>query len=360
MIAFRVREICAAAALLLLAACGAEPKQEAAPVRPVRVVTVEERKGGDAVSLTGTVQAQTEVSLAFRIPGRVTDRYVNVGDRVEAGQVIARLDRTDDENGWRAARAQLVAAQARLLETRNDYVRQRELLASGFAPRARYDQALQARSAAESAVDAAEAQLAVATNRLGYADLVSDAPGVVIARGVEVGEVVQAGRMIVQLARQDGRDAVFDVPPAIKDAAPADPLVEVALTMDGTVRAQGRVREVSPQADAVTGTFQVRVGLSDIPPAMRLGSTVTGRLELNATAGIRIPASALTRQGQDAAVWVVDQASSKVALRPIQVDRFDPAYVSVGGGLVPGDVVVVAGVQALRPGQQVRLAGAPQ
>ena len=347
-----------AAVLLVLVGCKSE--QAAAPpeIRPVRVVTVEERTGGDVVSLTGTVQAQTEVNLSFRNAGRMIERYVNVGDAVRAGDVVARLDRADDENAWRAARAQLVAAQARLVEMRNDYNRQRELLAAGFAPRARYDQANQALQSAQSAVDSANAQLEIAANRLSYADLIADAPGVVTARGAEVGEVVQAGRMILQVARAEGRDAVFDVPAALKDAAPADPLIEVQLTMDPNVRADGRVREVSPRADPQTGTFQVRVGLASTPPAMRLGATVTGRLELGGGASIRVPASALTRIDNNPAVWVVDPANSTVSLRPVEVQSFDPAYVRIARGVVPGDVVVTAGVQALRPGQRVRLLGA--
>jgi RND family efflux transporter MFP subunit len=343
-----------------MVACGSEAPVAVPEPRPVRVLTVEKREGGDQATLTGTVQAAVQSELAFRIGGRMTDRYVQVGDPVQAGQVVARLDRADEENAWRAARAQVVAAQGRLVETRNDYARQRDLLAAGFAPRARYDQAVQALSAAQSAVDQAQAQLNLATDRLGYADLIADAPGVVTVRGAEVGEVVQPGRMIFTVARADGRDAVFDVPAALKDAAPAEPLVDVWLTMDPSVRAKGRVREVSPLADPVTGTFQVRVGLSDVSPAMRLGSTVTGRIELAGTAGIRLPAAALTRADRSPAVWVVDPASGTVALRPVEVARFDPAYVHLAGGVVPGEVVVTAGVQALKPGQQVRMLGAPR
>jgi RND family efflux transporter MFP subunit len=346
--------------LLALTACEGDAPVAAPEPRPVRVVTVEKRESGETATLTGTVQAQVEADLSFRIGGRITDRYVNLGDTVQAGQVVARLDRADEENNWRAARAQLVAAQGRLVEMRNDYARQRDLLAAGFAPRARYDQAVQALSAAQSAVDQAEAQLSLATDRLGHADLVADAPGVVTARGAEVGEVVQSGRMIVRVARPDGRDALFDVPASLRDAAPADPVVDVWLTMNPEMRAKGRVREVSPQADPVTGTFAIRVGLSEVPSAMRLGSTVTGRIGLAGTAGIRLPASALTRAEREPAVWVVEPATGAVALRRVEVARFDPAHVHLAGGVAPGELVVTAGVQALKPGQKVRVLGAPR
>ena len=305
----RANALLPVALLALLAACGQSEEPAAPEVRPVRVITIEERAGGDVVSLTGTVQAEMEVNLAFRIDGRMTERLVGVGDQVEPGQVVARLDPQNEENGLRAAQADLAAARSQLVEAQNNYERQSTLLRDGWTTRVRYDEARQNLETAQSRADAAQAQLYMARNLVGYTELHADSAGTVTAVGAEAGEVVQAGRMIVQVARQDGRDAVFDVPAQVKDLAPADPVIEVALTMDPTVSAIGRVREVAPRADAVTGTFEVKVGLADPPAAMRLGSTVTGRMEVGGAGGIEVPASALTQADGQPAVWVVDPAS---------------------------------------------------
>jgi RND family efflux transporter MFP subunit len=348
----------ALALLTLVAGCGPSEEAAAPEIRPVRVVTIEERTGGDTISLTGTVQAATTVNLAFRIDGRMIERLVNVGDAVAPGQAVARLDPANEEDALRAARADVAAATGQLVEARNNYERQSTLLKDGWTTRVRYDEARQTLETAQSRADAAEAQLNIAKNRLNYTELDADAAGTVTAVGAEPGEVVQAGRMIVQVARQDGRDAVFDVPAQVKDAAPADPEIEVVLTTNPAVTALGRVREVAPRADPVTGTFQVRVGLIDPPAPMRLGSTVTGRMQVGVGPGIEVPASALTRADGQPAVWVVDPASATVALRNVEVARHDPVSVVVAQGLAPGDIVVTAGVQALRPGQKVRLLGA--
>jgi RND family efflux transporter MFP subunit len=356
----RVNVLGAAALLALLAACG-QPEEPAAPeVRPVRVITIEEQEGGDVVSLTGTVQAEMEVNLAFRIDGRMAERLVGVGDRVEPGQIVARLDPQNEENALRAARADLAGAMGQLVEAQNNYGRQSTLLQDGWTTRVRYDEARQTLETAQSRADSAQAQLYIAQNLVGYTELLADSAGVVTAVGAEPGEVVQAGRMIVQVARDDGRDAVFDVPAQVKDLAPADPEIEVVLTMDPAVSAVGRVREVAPRADPVTGTFEVKVGLADPPAAMRLGSTVTGRMQVGGAGGTEVPASALTQADGQAAVWVVDPASETVAMRNIEVLRHDPARVLVAQGLQTGDIVVTAGVQALRPGQKVRLLGEPR
>jgi membrane fusion protein, multidrug efflux system len=346
------------AILTLLTACGAGEEEAAAPeIRPVRVVSVRELSGGETVSLTGTIQAENEVNLAFRIGGRLIERLVNVGDRVEAGQVVARLDPQDDENALRAARAELAGARGQLVEAENNYERQQTLLRDGWTTRVRYDEARQNLDTIQSRVDAAQAQLNIAKNRLSWAELHADSAGTITAREVETGEVVQAGQMVYRLAREDGRDAVFDVPAQMMDQAPADPEIEVFLTLNRNVRAVGHVREVSPQADPVTGTFQVKVSLERPPAEMRLGSTVTGQMVIGTEPGIEIPASALTRADGQPAVWVVDEATDTVTLRNIELVRHDPARVVVAEGLEEGEAVVTAGVQALRPGQQVRILG---
>jgi RND family efflux transporter MFP subunit len=188
--------------------------------------------------------------------------------------------------------------------------------------------------------------------------LSADAPGAITAVGAEAGEVVHAGQMVLQVARQGGRDAVFDVPEELIRTGPRDPLVELALTNDPQVRASGRVREVSPQADPTTRTFQVKVGITNPSETMRLGSTVTGRIKLSAPSGVQVPASALTEADGRPAVWVVDPQSKVVSLRNVDILRHDAASVVISEGLETGELVVTAGVQTLHPGQKVRLLGA--
>ncbi len=342
---------------LLLPAC--ERVEEVAPpeIRPVRVITVEESDIGKTVALTGTVQAQTEVNFAFRIDGRMIERNVDVGDTVEPGQLLARLNPDNEETSLQSTRAQLAAARGQLVEVRNNFERQKSLVERQLTSRAAFDQATASLQVSESAVESARASVSLAENRLSYTRLVADAGGIVTTIGAQSGEVVGAGRMVVQIAREDGRDAVFDVSAAIKDSAPKNPEIMVALTTDPNITAEGRVREASPQADPVTGTFRVRVGLIDPPAGLRLGSTVVGRMVSDSIPTISVPGSALVRQGDQSAVWVVDRETSTVALRNIIIENHSATRVVVEGGLEPGDLVVTAGVQALHPGQQVRLLG---
>jgi membrane fusion protein, multidrug efflux system len=328
-----------------------------AEVRPVRTVVVAKTETGEPVVLTGHIQAQDEASLAFRIGGRMIARPVNVGDRIEPGQVIAKLDPENELNGQRSAQAALTAAQGQLNYSRNHYDRQRQLLANGHTTRARYDQAQKALQSAQAAVANAKAQLQIAQDRVGYTTLKADSAGSVTARGAEPGEVVQAGQMIVRVARQGGVDAVFDVPAQVLRAAPAGSRIAIRLADDPAVNTTGKVRQVAPQADPVTRTFEVKVALDEPPPAMRLGATVIGTVTIQSAPAIEIPASALTQVNRRPAVWVVDPKEHTVSLRNIELARHDPEAVTVAQGLDNGDIVVTAGVQALHPGEKVRLLG---
>lgn len=345
--------------LALLVSCQREVEAPPPEVRPVRTVTVEQRSAGSSVSITGTVQAQNEINLSFRIDGRLIERAVDIGDTVRPGQLIARLDPQNEQSSLQATQAQAAAARAQLVEARSNYQRMRELVVEDAVSRAQFDQAEALLRTAEAQVEAAQQQVTLATNRLGYTRLVSEVAGIITARGPEPGEVVGAGRMVVQVARAGARDAVFDVPAQVKDSAPKNPDITVALVDDPRITAAGRVREVAPRADPVTGTFAVRVRLIDPPPQMRLGSTVTGRMKLDAVPGIEIPPTALVRADGRTAVWVVDPQAQTVSLRQIEVRSADANTVFVASGLKPGDVVVTGGVQALRPGQKVRLLGRP-
>jgi membrane fusion protein, multidrug efflux system len=342
---------------LVVGGCNRETAEEAPPPRPVRTVVVEMGGLGESIVLTGQIQAEKEVALAFRIGGRIIERSVDAGDRVTPDQVVAKLDPQNELNSLRSARAALTAAEARLEQDSNHFDRQDTLLKQGWTTRANFDQAQKGLRTAQAAVDDAKAQLEIAQDRVSYTQLKAGLIGTITRRAAENGEVVQAGQTVFMVARDAGWDAVFDVPAQVLRTAPGDADVIVALTDDPNITAKGRVRQVDPQADPITRTFKVRVAVNDPPPAMRLGATVSGRMEIDHGHGISLPASALMAADKKPAVWVVDPDKLTVTLKPVEVLRFDPGTVVLSGGLDGGEIVVTAGVQALHPGQKVRPLG---
>jgi RND family efflux transporter MFP subunit len=350
--------LCMAVCVAVLAGCGKEKPQE--PVRPrVQVQEVKTSEYAAAVSLTGDVQARVQTQLSFRVAGKIIQRMVDVGDRVSAKQVLAKLDPKDLQTNVQSAVAAEAAEQARVKQTSAAFVRQEKLLPKGYTSRSEYDSAQAALRSSQSALKAAQAQLANAREQLSYTDLIADAPGIITARQAEVGQVVQATAPIFSLARDGDRDAVFNVYESLFVEPPTHAPVDVTLLDNPKVKATGKVREVTPAVSAQTGTLQVKIALSALPPGMELGSVVSAALTVPAKTSVELPWSALTKglgeQLGQPAVWVVDD-QNKTNLRGVTVGRYLTSKIVVSEGLKNGDKVVVAGGQLLHPDMQVELA----
>jgi RND family efflux transporter MFP subunit len=343
--------------MLFLAACHKEEKAAAAVIRPVRTVTVEMQEGGERVSLTGEIQPRYQADIGFRVNGKVLERPVDVGTQVKKGDLLARLDPQQYRQDFEVAKSEVAVAEAEVTRSQSQEYRQRELLKNGFTTQVAYDQALKTFKTAEARLDAARARQVQASENLGYTDLKADNDGVITAVGADAGQVVSAGQMVVRLAQPGEREAVFNVAEGAFKNAQKDPSVEVNLVSNAEIRAAGKVRYVSPQADPTTRTYTVRVSLPDAPPQMRLGANVVGSVILNQGQSVTLPGSALFQKDGKAAVWLVEKDGA-VQLKPITVQRYQDDSVIVGNGLKQGDVVVTAGVQKLLPGQKVRVAQA--
>jgi RND family efflux transporter MFP subunit len=339
-----------------LSACE-QPPPPAPQIRSVRAVKVEHRVISESVVLTGEIKAREEVNLAFRIDGRLIERSVNPGDQIRVGHILARLDSEAEQNALRGAEADVAAAQAALAQAEKLENRQTDLIKRGVTSRALYEQALQQLQTAQAQLDSAEARHRSAKNRITYTELKSEVNGIVTAKGAQPGEFVRAGQMIVRVAREVYKDAVFEVPAqlALWHRIPQDLVIQVALLDHPSIRATGRIREITPQADPVTRLFQVKVGLDDPPFEFFLGIMVSGGISFNSPAVMAVPLTSIIESDGKPSVWVVDPTNSTVALRKVEVLRYDPSAAILSSGLRDGEVVVTAGVNVLHPGQKVKL-----
>lgn len=342
---------------LVLAGC--QPDEATAPKLPVKVrtETVEFTEYAPKTSLTGVIAARTLNSLAFRVGGRVAERMADVGQRVGKDTVLARLDPEAQESDLRSAEADLAAAQAQARQATAAFERQKTLLAQGFTTRRDYDQAEQAMLTAKASVEAAQSQLANAKDSLSFTELRAGAEGVVTDRSVEVGQVVQAAQTVFTVAEDGDRDAVFNVDEQLVASEQAAPPVTIALISDPSVRAAGKVREVSPAVDPASGSVRVKVAIPDTPAAMPLGAAITGSIGAAPRKAVVLPWEALTSANGKPSVWIVDPASKAVAPVPVGIMAYDSGTIVVKKGLEAGQRVVTAGGQLLSPGQTVDIAG---
>ena len=344
------------AASLVLVACGKEPAA-AEPVRAVRTLAVGQLSGATTRDYAAEVHARIESKLAFRVGGKITQRPVNLGDRVKGGQALAQVDPADLRFGQDAARAGLAAAKVNYEQTAVDYKRYQDLHAQGFIGTAELERRNSALESAKAQFDQARAQAGMQANQAAYAALTADSPGVITAVYADVGAVVGAGTPVVSLAHDGPRDVVFAVPEdqlAVFRKLQGKPGGVGVTLWGGSTTIPATIREVAAAADPASRTFQVK---ADLPAgAAELGQTATVHVELAPADGkLRLPLQAVAGRDQQSYVWVLDKASMKVREQPVVVLRPEGDTLVLDSGLKTGDTVVTAGAHVLTPGQQVSL-----
>lgn len=352
--ALAVPAVLAVLVALAMGACS-RPTALPEPVRAVRSQVVAPERVVPATEHAAEVRARTESTLAFQVPGRLTERRVDVGARVRAGQRLAVVDPQDLRLAQQAAAAALQAAEATAAQAAADLTRFEGLHAQGFISDAELLRHRTAARAAEAQRAQARAQAGVQGNQAAYASLTAPADGVVTAVLAEPGGVLAAGSPVLRLAHAGPRDAVFGVPEnqvaALRARLGREGVAEVRLWgRDEWLPAT--LREVAAAADPVTRAFQVKADLGAAPA--ELGQTAVVRLRGAPAEGVlRLPLTALREHQGGSAVWLLDAASMTVRLQPVTVAGADGNDALVAGGLAPGAEVVTAGVHLLTPGQVV-------
>lgn len=312
------------------------------------------------LTLSGAVAARSLVNVSFRVNGQVVERLVDIGQHVEKGQLLARIDDVEQRANMRVAQASMDAAEAQLVQADANFKRQQALLKQGFTTRSQYDQADQALRTAQSALSSAQSQLGNARDELSYTELHAPVSGVVTARNIETGQVVQAAQTAFSIAEDGSRDAIFDVQETLVNHARIGMGVTVALLADPSIEAEGNIRELSPVVDAQTGTVGVKVGIAQATAQMALGAIVTGTVHMDARQVIVLPWSAMTSEAGRTAVWRVDRDTHVATLVPIKVLAYEKERVIVESGLNKGELIVTKGAQMLRSGEPVEIMQGPE
>ncbi|HZV53375.1 MAG TPA: efflux RND transporter periplasmic adaptor subunit [Rhodocyclaceae bacterium] len=330
-------------ALFLLAACVEKSPPADNKVAALKLVTVlKVSDGGTAAehSYSGEVRARYESTLGFRIGGKMTERLVDAGARVKAGQPLARLDPAD-------ARLAAAQADANAALATADLKRTQDLRTKNFVSQAALD-------AREAAAKAAEAQAQLAKNQAAYATLFADASGVIAAVLAEPGQVMSSGQGVLRLARDGEREVSISLPETDLAAIRPGTVAKVSLWADGK-NYQGRVREIAPAADSATRTFAARITITGADPRLPLGMTATVKFSRAGDQRIVVPLPAIFQQGDRPAVWVIDQENT-ATLRLVEVERYGDDGVVLKSGLNAGERIVAAGAFRLTAGEKVRIA----
>lgn len=340
------------ALLLVLAGCGnGDDAVEA--VRPAMVEQPLPAAAGFE-AFPGDVRARQESVLAFRVGGKLAKRHVDAGARVKRGDVLAELDPEDLRLQVAASQAQLDAAQANLAMARAERDRYQEMVRRKLVSQSLYEAQQNAYQAAEAQVGQVRAQLDVTRNQAEYARLRAPADGVIATRQAEAGQVVAPGQPIFTLAADGEREIAISLPEqGIARFAVGQPVLVELWSRSGE-RVPGTIRELSPAADAQTRTYAARVSFDAAASGAELGQSARVYAGQAGEAAVAVPLSAVTAEGEQPYVWVVDPKTGQVRRTPVQLGAYGETRVPILSGLTAQDWVVVAGVHLLRDGQKVR------
>ena len=301
----------------------------------------------------GEVRGRYESNLAFQVPGKIITRQINIGDRVQAGQLLLTLDPQDIQQAVNASAAQVSAAQAQYKLAADNVRRFEQLYQSGAVSQATLDQYRTQYEAASSALEQAQAQSISHNNQLDYTQLRSDADGVVANLNGEIGQVVSAGMPVVTVVQEGEREIQIFVPEGRVQALQLGQTAQVSFWALADATAQGVISEIAPMADPLTKTYRVRVALKQIPEQVRLGMTAKVNLNQGSRQEMLLPSSALYQVDATPQVWVVREGH--VQLQPVTLGGHRDNQLIITHGLQPGDVVVTAGINKLLENQEVRI-----
>jgi len=311
-----------------------------------------EAAGSNSRAFTGIVEARVQSDLGFRVGGKILERSVNMGERVQKGQILMRLDSVDLKLSFAAQQANVEAAWAKYIEAKADEARFAMLVKSGVVSRQEYDHARAALDSAKAQFEAAEAQATVSNNSSEYAVLLADADGVIVRTLSEPGQVVAAGQTVIQLAHDGPREALINLPEGVRP----DLGTTASARLSGQDQMyQARLRQLSDAADPASRTFEARYVLEGEAASAPLGSTVTITLLTKQTSGnesVRVPIGAVYDRGSGPGVWVVDD-KSEVKFRSVKIASIGKEEVVVSRGVDAGENVVALGAHLLHEGQVV-------
>ena len=338
--------------IFLLPGCGDNHGNKTVPVRTVRYVVVGSAQTLPALERTGEIHAHDETILSFRTGGRIVTRSVDIGDRVNAGQLLATLENTTSQNQLDGAQADYEGAKASAQVAALNVSRMQKLMPTGAIARTQLANARADWLVARARLKNSESALRNARENLGWTRLIAPQSGMITEVSASAGQVVTGGQSVLTLATGEARDVVFDI--AKPDAIPPQEQagLRVSLLSDPSVQASAALRDISPQADPQTRTWRVRATLQNPPLAMALGASVTVTLPATGPHGYALPASALSRVGDKPAVYVINP-QSQAQLRVVVPAYYTATSVIISGGLEPGDRVITAGVSKLRSGEPV-------
>jgi RND family efflux transporter MFP subunit len=288
------------------------------------------------------------------VAGKVSERLVEVGQRVKKGEILFRLDPEDMELQLRVAEADHLSAQSLQKQSAAEEARLKQLRTTGSVSQSEYDLGLSNRDVAKARVDAADRRLTLAMNQRTYCDLIADSDGLITSINAEAGQVVNVGQPVLQLMQNCELEATVSLPENFVADVPKRRATATFWSMPG-VELQAELRELSPMADPVSRTYDAKFRLKEPSKALAIGMTVTIMLNNSEEDGICIPITSIAGSKNHPMVWRIDPKTGQVEPVAVEILQYRTESAIVRASFQQGDKIVSAGVQRVDANSLVRI-----
>lgn len=328
-------------------------------VRSIKTITVKEQAAQQVVKLSGLVAAVDSSGLSFEVAGHVEAVYVDIGDRVEKGKVLAALDPEPYQLEVKATNAELVKVRGEVDKTKAQYERHKRIYEQGAGAASYLDVAEYQYKAARSNVKFQMAQLDLAKRNLRKTKLLSPYNGTIAWRSVNPNEEVGAGQKLFEINASGEMEIQLAVPETTIDRIQVGDTTSITFpTLPGETT-EGRITYIGSAA-IEANAFPVKVQLTAPDIKVKPGMTAEAVLTLKSgkqEKGFLVPLQALlpTNEANQAYAFVYNSHTSIVVKTPVRASSMEKKMAIVEEGLNEGDIIAVAGVSFLADGMEVKL-----
>jgi len=347
---------------VLLLGCGEPAKPFEEVIRPIAWTQVQQASFDQVRRLSGTLHPVEATNLSFEVGGKIEWVKVKLGDVVQRGDALARLDQRNFNLSLQSAQANLQKANAALSEAKNEFKRYAELSEKGLVSKSGYDNAKAAFESSTSAVDIAKAQVDISAKDQNDSLLTAPYDGQITKRLIEPSMQISPGQASFEIEGNDGLEVQVMVPETlIRDLSKGNK-INIHYPAFPQLLSQGSITEIGSRAETANA-FPVTILINSSLDGLRAGMTAevdftfqgVGRTGFKGMA-FRLPLGALRAgEGQKSYVFVYDSGQEILHKREVQTESILNNEVLVSTGLKAGEIIAVSGVSFLRDGQKVTL-----
>ena len=351
-----------------LASCDTEQAATEPQLRPVRTVTVADPESERMRTFSGSSHSTQESRLSFKVAGTVVAVAAKIGDRLQPGELIARLDETQFLLRVQQSSASLEQAKANARSAEAGYQRIKDLYENRNASRNDLDTTRANAESTKAQQRAAEKALQLAKLELSYTELKSEGACTVMELSAEVNESVSQGNPVAKVNCGDELEVAVNVPENLISGIKSQMSASVAFDVASGKVFDGRVTEVGGAADGSASVFPVVVKVLSPSAELRAGLAAEVTFAFATNSGEQahlLPLSAIVKGSDNTFVFIAEKVfvaekgdgdkTATVKRKVVTLGELTENGVQVLQGLERGDRVITAGVSVIREGQRVLL-----